>query len=277
MKAEEAKKLAEEGLANLTAALQHGKSESLTAYLAAMGRFHHYSWGNVLLIVSQKPDATRVAGFNTWRDFGRFVKKGEKGIVIIAPMVFKPKDAVVSGSTDKDQTILRFKAVYVFDVSQTDGESLPEFARVGGNPNGHTERLKGLVAEKGIELEYSADIGNAEGLSQGGKIKLRPDLSPAEEFSTLAHELAHEMLHKGERRKQTSKTVRETEAEAVAFVVCQAIGLDTNGSAADYIQLYDGDKDTLAESLHLVQSAAAEIIDAITAQSCPEVVFSSSL
>jgi len=263
MKAEEAKKLADQALDQLAAALQAGKSDALTAYLETMGRFHHYSWGNVMLIVMQRPDATHVAGFNTWKTLGRFVKKGEKGIVVIAPMRIKPKEEKPADAGE-DRTILRFKAVYVFDVSQTDGEPLAEFARVGGNPNGHTDRLKTLVAEKSITLEYSADIGSAHGLSHGGKITLRPDLSPAEEFSTLTHELAHEMLHRGDRRKSTSKTVRETEAEAVAFVVCQAIGLDLNGAAADYIQLYNGDKNTLAESLGYIQQTAAEILAAIT-------------
>jgi len=262
MKAEEAKKLTEQSLDQLAAALERGKSESLTQYLTAMSRFHAYSWGNVMLILTQKADATHVAGFNAWKKLNRFVKKGEKGIAVIAPMLIKPKEAC--GERSDTDAILRFKAVYVFDVSQTDGESLPEFARVAGNPNGHTDRLKSLVAEKCITLEYSADIGSAHGLSRGGRITLRPGLSAAEEFSTLVHEFAHEMLHRGDRRKHTSKTVRETEAEAVAFVVCQAIGLDSNGAAADYIQLYDGDKNTLADSLGLIQQTAAEILAAIT-------------
>ena len=260
MKAEEAKKLADAALANLTQALEQGKSDALTAYLAAMGRFHDYSFGNVMLIVSQKPDATRVAGFNSWKQMNRFVKKGEKGIVIIAPMLIKPKEA-----ESEEERLLRFKAVYVFDISQTDGEPLPEFARVGGNPNGHTDRLKDLVAAQGITLEYADSLAGAMGLSHGGRIEILSGLTPAEEFAVLAHELAHELLHRGERRKQTSKTVRETEAEAVAFVVCQAIGLDAATQASDYIQLYNGDKDTLAESLDYVQKTAAEIIAAITA------------
>ena len=266
MKAEQAKKLADQALADLVTALEQGKSEALTAYLATMSRFHHYSFGNIMLIALQRPDATRVAGFQTWKTFGRFVKQGEKGIVIIAPMSFKPKDDAAADrvADGEDRTILRFRAVYVFDLAQTDGQPLPEIARVGGNPNGHTDRLKALVASKSITLEYTGDIGSADGLSCGGTIKLRPDLSPAEEFSVLTHELAHELLHRGERRKGLSKTARETEAEAVAFVVCQAIGLDTNGSAADYIQLYNGDKATLAESLDCIQQTAAEILAAIT-------------
>lgn len=137
-----------------------------------------------MLIVSQKPDATHVAGFKTWKSLSRFVKKGEKGIVIIAPMLIKPKEVT--------------------------------------------------------------------------------DLSPAEEFSTLVHELAHEMLHRRDGEQRPSKTVRETEAEAVAFVVSQAIGLEAGTAAADYIRLYDGDTDTLAASLDRIQKTAAAIIEAIT-------------
>ncbi len=88
-------------------------------------------------------------------------------------------------------------------------------------------------------------------------------MAPAEEVSTLAHEIGHELLHRDERRKETTRTVRETEAEAVAFVVCKAIGLDTNTAACDYIKLYDGDSATLTASLHFVQSTAAEILNAL--------------
>lgn len=263
MKAEQAKQLADEALQNLAAALEQGKSEALTAYLATMSRFHSYSWGNVLLILSQMPTATRIAGFNAWRKFSRFVKKGEKGIVIIAPMLIKPREDVPS-QPDQDRSFLRFKAVYVFDVSQTDGEPLPEFARVGGNPNGHTDRLKTLVAARGITLEHAETLGGASGRSLGGRIQVLSNLPAAEEFSVLTHELAHELLHRGERRQETSKTIRETEAEAVAFVVSKAIGLETGSASADYIQLYNGDKATLAESLDFIQQTAAEILAAVT-------------
>lgn len=268
--AEQAKKLADDALEQLVHSVKAGKSESLTAYLAAMGRFHNYSFGNVMLIVTQKPDASNVAGFNTWKKLNRFVKKGEKGILIIAPMVFKSKDDAPAGSNDDDRSILRFKGVYVFDVSQTDGEPLPEFARVGGNPNGHTDRLKGLITSKGITLEYATDIGSAHGVSKVGLIKIRPGLSPAEEFSVLVHELAHEMLHSREYRREATKTVKETEAEAVAFVVNQSIGLETGTAAADYIQLYDGNSDTLADSLDRIQKTAAEIIEHILEESKAE-------
>jgi hypothetical protein len=102
-----------------------------------------------------------------------------------------------------------------------------------------------------------------KGLSHGGKITLLSGMQPAEEFSTLVHEIGHEMLHRGERRTFTTKTVRETEAEAVAFVVCQAIGLENGTSAADYIQVWHGDASLLRESLEAVQHTAAVILGGI--------------
>ncbi|MBI1827244.1 MAG: DUF1738 domain-containing protein [Planctomycetes bacterium] len=269
MKAEEAKKIVDQGLETLAAALECGQSESMKTYLTAMGRFHDYSWGNVLLIVSQKPDATRVAGFNAWKKLNRFVKKGEKGIAIIAPMMIKPKEDQPPPTNGDERSILRFKAVYVFDVNQTDGDPLPEFAQVGGTPNGHTDRLKALVAAHGITLEYAESLGGANGCSRGGHIQLLSALSPAEEFSVLTHELAHEILHWGEDRSQSSKKLRETEAEAVAYVVCQAIGLETGSAAADYIQLYQGDKETLAESLGRIQRTSAAILEAVLGEPEP--------
>lgn len=263
MKAEQARKLADDALDNLSAALAAGKSDSLKRYLTTMSRFHDYSWSNVMLIVTQMPDATRVAGFHTWRKLGRFVRKGEKGIVIIAPMMIRKREAETqpSDSDDQPEKLLRFKAVYVFDVSQTDGEPLPEFTGITGDPADHTDRLKALIAAKGIALSYSEQLGGALGKSYGGRIEILAGQSSAEEFAVLVHELAHEMLHRSTRRQETTKTVRETEAEAVAFVVCQAIGLSGGTSSSDYIQLYDGNADTLAESLELIQKASAEIIE----------------
>ena len=241
----------------LVAAVEAGKSEQLRAYLAMMGRFHRYSLGNQLLISFQRPDATRVAGYRTWIQLGRRVKRGEKAIRILAPIMWRTKNE------DEEEKVAAFRAACIFDVSQTDGKPLAEFAKVNGDPGEYASRLRGLVADNGIKLEYSNAIGSAQGLSAEGRIVLRRDLEPAEEFSTLAHELAHEMLHQSGESSR-SKTVRETEAEAVAFVVCQAIGLDANSSASDYIQLYDGDKKTLIESLERIQQTAGEIIRGVT-------------
>ncbi len=262
MKADQARKLTDQALDELSQTLQSGKSDAMIAYLDAMSRFHCYSFGNIMLIASQKPNATHVAGFRTWKQFGRFVKKGEKGIVIIAPMSIKK-----NGETD-GESFLRFKTVYVFDVSQTDGEPLPEPPSISGNPGPYTDALKYFIADQGIELEYisspdtAASLGNADGASYGGRIALRDDLSSAEEFSVLVHELAHEILHHAGHGSRPTRVVRETEAEAVAFVVSRAVGLETNTAASDYIQLYRGDSKTLAQSLHRIQRTAAAIIEA---------------
>tara|TARA_E500000318_G_scaffold111440_1_gene130033 strand:+ start:237 stop:1061 length:825 start_codon:yes stop_codon:yes gene_type:complete len=264
MKAEEAKKIADQALQNLTDALKNGKSERITQYLAMLAKFHRYSFGNVLLILSQNPNATHVAGFGTWKQMGRFVKKGEKGIVIIAPMSIRPKNDKPEGEeqSDRDKPILRFRGVHVFDVAQTDGEPLPEPSRVSGDPQQHLNRIKEQVAERGITLDYDDVPPGADGVSRGGRISIRAGLEPANEFSVTVHELAHELLHRGDQRP-ASRTVRETEAEAVAFVVCHAIGLETGSAASDYIQLYDGKAETLAESLDRIQHVAADIIKAV--------------
>ena len=129
--------------------------------------------------------------------------------------------------------------------------------------SGYRERLVQFVAAQGIELNYSERIGPAKGLSHGGKITLLLGMQPAEEFSTLVHEIGHEMLHRGDRRTLTTKQVRETEAEAVAFVVCQSVGLRTGTASADYIQLWHGDANLLRESLEAVQHTAAVILGGI--------------
>jgi hypothetical protein len=231
-----------------------------------MGRFHRYSWGNVLLISSQRSDATQVAGFHTWHDLERWVKKGEKGIMIFAPVLVKEKDhpTMAPKEATKSQEIFRlagFRTAYVFDISQTEGKPLPEFAKTTGDVKEYGDKLKALVASRGVTVDYDASIAPAQGISGGGRIRLMPGMAPAEEFSVLAHELAHEMLHHRKNAELPSKLVRETQAEAVAFVVCRAAGLETNTAAADYIALYNGDKKTLAESLSVIQETSAKILD----------------
>ncbi len=250
--------------------LEAGQSEGLTAYLAAMGKFHNYSLGNILEIARQKPDATRVAGLYAWNQLGRKVKKGEKGIRILAPMIgFRRKkdDEAKAGSDPaaiNAPVLVGFRPVYVFDVNQTEGAELPDLKeRVKGEAGKYRERLIDFTIAQGITLEFKESIAPALGMSYGGKIAIFPGQAPAEEFSTLVHELAHEMLHKTERRTTTTKTVRETEAEAIAFVVSQTIGLDPGRASADYIHLYHGNAALLAESLEVIQKTSALILSAI--------------
>lgn len=267
MKTNYARKVSQQAFNQLVEAVEGGKSQKLTEYLKTMGRFHNYSLGNAILIGFQRPNATRVAGFSTWQKLGRHVKKNEKGIAIMAPIIWGRKMTNTSDEKDKkeneDETAMAFRTVYVFDYSQTEGKPLPEFARVHGEPGIYVERLKKYITGRGIRLEYSNAIRSAEGLSAGGLIILKKGLSSAEELSVLAHELAHENLHSDRDKMPKDKKVRETEAEAVAFVVCHGIGLDTNTASSDYIQLYNGDKETLMESLERIQRTASEILDAI--------------
>lgn len=264
MNTEQAKQLSESAFDRLMTALEQGQSAMLKQYLAVMSRFRRYSWGNILLIYSQRPEATHVGGFHFWLTLGRHVRKGEKGIVILAPMVGRKRDADDEQMEENEKTrVFGFKACHVWDVTQTDGSDLPEFATVTGDPQDYLKRLVDFVGAHKIVLEYDARIAPAKGMSSGGKITLLPDLPPAEHLAVLAHEVAHEMLHRGERRTQTTHTVRETEAEAVAFVVASAIGLDVNTASSDYVQLHGGDKATLAESLAVIQQTAAAILQAI--------------
>jgi len=248
--------------------LEEGHSEGLTAYLTAMGRFHNYSFGNILEIARQKPSATRVAGMYAWNQLGRRVNKGEKGIRILAPMtgVRRKKDdeAAKDVRTQNQSVLVGFRSVYVFDVSQTEGAELPELSsRVTGDVGERRERLLDFIAGQGILLEYKESIAPALGMSYGGRIVLLPGQSPAEDFSTLVHETAHELLHKASRRILTTKVVRETEAEAIAFVVGKAIGLNTGRAAADYIHLYAGNAAVLTESLEVIQKTSAVILSAL--------------
>jgi hypothetical protein len=248
--------------------LEQGHSEGLTAYLTAMGRFHNYSFGNILEIARQKPDATRVAGLYAWNQLKRRVKKGERGIRILAPVIGikrkKDEEAEKDIRIQNHSVLVGFRSAYVFDVSQTDGEELPELStKVSGDVGEQRERLIDFIVAQGIELEFKESIAPALGASYGGKIVLLPGQSTAEEFSTLVHELSHEMLHKADRRTATTKIVRETEAEAIAFVVGKTIGLDTGRVSADYIHLYHGNAALLAESLEVIQRTSAVILSAL--------------
>lgn len=259
-----AERIIEEATRKLATELDAGRSEALHQYLAAMGRFHRYSWTNSLLIQTQRPSATRVAGYHTWRDLGRSVRRGEKGIVIYAPIVAhveRSRPALLRGeSPPKAREVVGFRAAYVFDLDQTEGRPLPAPAKTRGDPSEYLEPLKTAVSRHGIHLEYNASITPADGLSSGGRIQLRPGLDPAEEFSVLAHEFAHELLHHNPNARTLSRSTRETQAEAVAYVVSHAIGLDTNTAARDYISLYDGNAKTLTDSLSAIQRASSEIL-----------------
>src|SRR6202041_2532734 len=160
-------------------------------------------------------------------------------------------------TTEGQRTLYGFRTIYVFDVPQTEGKNPPTLTEVNGDVSGYRERLFKFVESQSVELSFSEQIAPAKGLSHGGKITLLPGMQPPEDFSTLVHEIPHKMLHRGDRRTLTTKQVRETEAEAVAFVVCQSVGLQNGTSSQDYIQLWHGDASLLRESLQAVQTTRA--------------------
>ncbi len=247
--------------------LEAGHSDALTNYLNAMSRFHQYSFGNVLEIARQMPTATRVAGFWTWKNLGRSVNAGAKGIRILAPIVGVRRKKDIQAEKDitkqNERIVLGFRNAYVFDISQTNGVELPEMECVAGDPGENIERLTAFLNSKGIAVSYSEKIAPALGMSYGGRIVLLPGQSKAETFTTLVHEAGHELLHRSERRTATTKTMRETEAESVAFVVGKAVGLLNGSASADYIQLYKGNASLLAESLEVIQHTASLILAAL--------------
>jgi len=259
MKADELKTITTDALDTLAALLDAGHSDQLTALFRTMSRFHKYSWHNVCRIASQRPTATRVAGFQTWRTLGRCVRKGEKGIAILAPIIGRKRDDPVD---DEARTIRGFRAAYVFDVTQTDGDPLPAPAEASGDPGATYDRLTAAIGKRGIAIEQVDDLDGALGASHGGTIRLLNGLSPAVAFTTLVHEYAHELLHRAADRPE-SRDTRELEAEAVAFVVGSAVGLDTSDASRDYIHLYRGDRAALSGSLDRIQRAASAILAAV--------------
>ncbi len=174
------------------------KSETFKTWLRAVSRFHSYSFNNSLLILLQRPTASRVAGFNTWKALGRNVKKGAKGIAILAPCVGK-RTVEDEGTGEKKATmkLYGFRVTHVFDVADTDGKELPELALHADHDGGEDllPRLEAAARQMGIILEYRENTGSPYGWSEGGKIVVRATLSTVEKCGTLAHELAHEYLH----------------------------------------------------------------------------------
>jgi hypothetical protein len=259
MNADDLKKLTTESLKELADLLEQGHSERLTLLLKTMARFHRYSLHNICLIVAQRPTATRVAGFHAWRTLGRYVRKGEKGIAILAPMLARRRD---DSEEQEARAVVGFRAAYVFDVAQTDGAALPQPSEAHGDPGEATGRLKTAITSQGIALEYADDLSGALGLSCGGRIRVLAGLSPASEFAVLCHEFAHELLHRTDDRP-ASRNTRELEAEAVAFVVGEAAGLDVAEASRDYIHLYGGNSDALAASLERISRTASFILKGV--------------
>jgi N-terminal domain of anti-restriction factor ArdC len=244
--------------------IETGHPEVLSECLKAMARFHTYSFGNVLLIATQRPTATQVAGWRGWNELGRRVKQGEKGILIYAP-ILSERTKANADSEQPQQELLGFRPVRVFDLAQTEGEELSEPSLFDNLDLAATlAKLMEFATSQGIKIEYSDNIAPAKGTSYRGVIRLLPDMEAGETISVFVRELAVQMLYETQRRSFVTRDVLLREAKAVAFVVGEALAFDTE--PAENIQLYRGNQNLLAESLEVVQRTASVILGAI----CPQ-------
>jgi hypothetical protein len=208
-------------------------SDNWTQYLDVQRRFHQYSWGNCVLIAMQRPDSTRVAGYRSWQQLERQVRRGEKAIMIIAPIAHKKEIENPTEESTETRTVRGFRAVPVFDVSQTDGKPLPEVARrlTGGDPSFAFRRLQVVAGDLGygILVEQFEGTANGDCNFEDHRIRVREGLEPAQQVKTLAHEIGHALLHNPERQAQRpiGRQLAELEAESVAYVTCQELGIDS--------------------------------------------------
>lgn len=221
------------------------------------------------LILMQKPEATRVAGYRTWQSMGRQVRKGEKGIHILAPISRK-----VSEEDDGEavRALVGFKTTAVFDISQTEGEELPEVPTPEDlDPEAGAEVAEQVYAglllfceSEGVAVEEEqrrrGDYGTYNRKERS--IVLNATLPATEKATTLAHELAHHLLH-ANAAKRPPRRMREIEAEGVAFVTCAAFGLDTSRFTFAYVAEFAGETKTVKAALERIQGAARRLIEAV--------------
>jgi len=264
-------------------------SDGWARMLVAAARFHDYSPSNILLICAQRPDATRVAGIRTWNSLGRRVNRGEHGIAILAPCIYRaapgetatadqrpesPPTALAheplepAAETDGAIRQLRgFKVVHVFDVSQTDGEPLPDAEPAhltGPGPDGLWDHLAGLVHDDGYRIERGRCGLGANGYTDftAHVVRVRDDVEPAQAVKTLAHELGHIRADHEHRftAYATSTACRgqaEVEAESIAYLITAQAGLDSVTYSVPYLASWSGgDVDLLRQSMTTVLTVA---------------------
>ncbi|MCU1491608.1 MAG: hypothetical protein JWM85_3013 [Acidimicrobiaceae bacterium] len=247
-----------EGISNLAS------SEEWQRHLELQSRFYRYSYGNVLLIAAQCHEATRVAGFNAWRTLNRFVRKGEKAIWILAPMVYKSPDAK---EREAERVIRGFKFVPVFDIAQTDGEALPTICNRldGEDPGEHYAALLRVACSIGFTVEDHEFAGSTNGDCSHSEHRIRVERrnDPAQRVKTLAHEIAHALLHE----EFDSRALAELEAESTAYVVCQALGLDSGNYSFGYVATWAGGGEeaiaAIRASCERIQKSASTILQAV--------------
>jgi len=253
-------------------------SDKFRLFLSTMAKFHEYSIGNLILIAIQKPDATRVAGFNTWKDLGRWVKKGEKGISILAPVLppkLKPEETE-EGKEEEEEKIeleprpIYFKVVYVFDFSQTEGKPLPEFEVpvLTGEANEElSAKVMALAKAEGLTVSFEPrpyENPEIKGQYFGKSIWVRPEESQAQQLKTLLHEVGH---YFSEGVFMIPRRDAETIAESAAFAVGAHFGFDTGVRSFPYVALWAQDKKVLEQNLGAVRRVATRMIEGIEGQS----------
>jgi hypothetical protein len=233
--------------------------------LQFLGKFHNYSYQNSVLIQLQKPDASYVAGYKQWqKKFNRHVKRGEQAISILAPFSYKKtviESKKVSGQikkVEKEVKKLYFRPVSVFDISQTEGDPLPNFdISIGDDYSRLYNPLAQYTEFKNVILTLKILPEALKGYSTGGKIVLNKILNQTERAGVLVHELGHELLHHDSKCK-LSREIKEMEAEAAAFVVMNHYGVDIKSDK--YLALYKESYD-LKQSLKRIDNLASEIIN----------------
>ena len=268
------------------------ESEKYKTYLNTMSKFHNYSFNNTMLIAMQKPDATLVAGFKAWqKNFDRHVKKGEKGIRILAPAPYKIKEEQekldpVTGEIMLDKNgmpiteeveikIPAFRVVPVFDVSQTDGKELPDIGvnELSGSVEDYEDFMQALTEVSPVPITYEEIDGEAKGYfhTTDHRIAIQEGMSQSQTVKTAIHEVAHAKLHDREQNQDIDavldkdRNTKEVEAESVAYTVCQHFGIDTSDYSFGYIAGWSSDRDMkeLKSSLDTIRKTASELITGI--------------
>lgn len=268
---------ASDRLKEITDRLEQGVTELFDSdhykeYLRVMARFHRYSFNNTLLIAMQCPGATRLAGFQSWKKFGRCVKKGEKGIKVIAPTPFKK--TVEEDGEEKVIVVPRYKVVSTYDISQTEGKPLPSIATpLTGNMERYDDFMAALAQVSPVPIGFGDISGSAHGYYdlKEKRIAVREGMSEQQTLKTLIHEVSHAKLHDfdlkahPDERPDIDRQTMECQAEAVAFVCCERFGLDTSGYSFGYIAGWSSGRELkeLRSSLEIIRNTAAEIIDSV--------------
>ena len=267
------------------------ESEKYKSYLSTMSKFHNYSFNNTLLIAMQKPEATLVAGYQAWqKNFERHVNKGEKAIRILAPAPYKIKeerdklDPVTgemmfdeNGMPQKEETevtIPAFRAVSVFDVSQTDGKPIPELEvnELLSTVEGYEDFVQALMNISPVPIAFEDIPGDSKGYFSTAekRIAVQENMSESQTLKTMVHEVVHSMLHDKEVNQSMDipvkdRNTKEVEAESVAFTVCQHFGIDTSDYSFGYIAGWSSGRNMkeLKSSLDTIRKTASELITGI--------------